>query len=202
MVTDCLPGEPGYEPSESSAAHQFFNTPASAVTSILPYMLPHGWRGERVLDLGAGDGGLLLPLLDYGVPREAITAVEVRPQCLDRLTRVAGHVVIADALTWAPDARYDLVITNPPGRKALAFAQAAYGLLSPRGEAWVLALLGFAAGSSRIAYHRRKRPDVYVCAQRPQFIEGRSNNTDWAWYCSPGRGRWQQIELGAPCEVA
>ena len=90
-------------------------------------LLLHGQRAERLLDLGAGSGSLLLIAWTLTRPAHA-AAIERQPEQLDRLRRtLRAHAIPAPALQAdlrapathraALDAlggRPDLIVANPP----------------------------------------------------------------------------------------
>ena len=71
--------------------------------------------GELVIDLGAGTGGLTLPLLDAGA---RVIAVELHPGRAHRLReRIAGRtavVVESDLRAFSPPGQPFRVLANPP----------------------------------------------------------------------------------------
>jgi 16S rRNA (cytosine967-C5)-methyltransferase len=73
--------------------------------------------GEAVLDLCAAPGGKTLQLAAAGA---AVTALDISAPRLARLrenlarTGLAATVVAADALDWAPEARFDAILLDAP----------------------------------------------------------------------------------------
>ncbi len=74
-------------------------------------------RGERVLDLCAAPGGKTLQLAAAGAD---VTALDVSGPRLARLhenltrCRLQARVVVADALVWEPEDRFDAVLLDAP----------------------------------------------------------------------------------------
>lgn len=85
-------------------------------------------------------------------------------------------------------ARWDVVITNPPFSLAAEFIRHALPLAP-----WVVMLLrlNFLGSAKRSAFFRKEMPDVYVLPNRPSFTEdGRTDATEYAWMVwTPERGR-------------
>lgn len=190
----CLPGLEGDRPTISDHAAQFFPTPPEAVDAILPHIWPHGYDGRSVCELGAGDGHILRRLRAFGVPREAITAVELRPQCAERLAPLAGRVLCpTDALEFARISGFTnaIAICNPPYGDMLGWAQAC---LQVGREGWLLGLLSFMGSAGRSTFHRIHQPDGYVMTWRPDFTGGGANPRDHAWFRFPGTGQWQPLD--------
>lgn len=197
-MSTCLPGLEDCARTASEPGHQFFCTPDSATDAILPHIFPRGWHGQRVIELGAGDGHILRRLRAYGVPREAITAVELRGVCEERLRPLAGDVIIGDALGWAPVLEpADVVICNPPYGAMLAWAEACLACRNAGGECWMLTIEGFMFGSGRVGFHRQHTPDVYALTWRPDFTGGGANPRNHIWTRFPGYGQWQPLERAA-----
>lgn len=114
------------------------------LADALPADLP-----ARMADLGAGWGYLSQAALGRaGV--ESIDLIEAESLALDcarlNVTDPRARFHWADALTFAPDRLFDGVVMNPPfhhGRKGdpalgRAFITAAAGMLTPRGQLWMV----------------------------------------------------------------
>lgn len=203
-MTGTLPGLEGEAHTHAESSDQFFPTPAWAVDAVMQLMVPIGFSGT-VLDLGAGDGGLISRILAAGVERHRITAVERRPQCEGRLRQIAGTVVIGDALEWADgreDRRFDLVVSNPPfgkgnpvmaGGLMLAFGEAMMRSIKPGGHCWELLRLEFMETVDRAPFLMSTTPDALVFSERVDFMGTNNQTRAHAWFHFPGSGRWRPI---------
>ncbi|WP_326523775.1 RsmB/NOP family class I SAM-dependent RNA methyltransferase [Sphingomonas sp.] len=86
------------------------------LAASLPARLIGGGRG-RVLDLCAAPGGKTMQLAAAGWD---VTALDIAQSRLARLsenlerTGLSAHIVVADALKWAPDAPFDAVLIDAP----------------------------------------------------------------------------------------
>jgi 16S rRNA (cytosine967-C5)-methyltransferase len=85
--------------------------------AALPARLLDAKPGEKVLDLCAAPGGKSLQLASTGAH---VTALDVSDARVVRLrenlerTRLTADVVIADALAWEPDTRFDAILLDAP----------------------------------------------------------------------------------------
>ncbi|MEO1563820.1 MAG: transcription antitermination factor NusB [Pseudomonadota bacterium] len=74
-------------------------------------------EGLSVLDLCAAPGGKTMQLAAGGAN---VTALDISEHRMTRLrenldrTKLTADVIVADALTWEPDAQYDLVVLDAP----------------------------------------------------------------------------------------
>jgi 16S rRNA (cytosine967-C5)-methyltransferase len=87
------------------------------LAASLPARLLGAGEGRRVLDLCAAPGGKTLQLAAAGWQ---VTALDVSKRRMVRLrenlerTGLSGKVVVADALTWEPEAPFDSVLLDAP----------------------------------------------------------------------------------------
>ncbi len=85
--------------------------------AALPARLLGPLTGKRALDVCAAPGGKTLQLAALGAE---VTALDSSAQRLERLhanltrTGLPARVVVADALTWTPEARFDAVLVDAP----------------------------------------------------------------------------------------
>jgi len=87
------------------------------LAATLPASLLGPGKGRRVLDLCAAPGGKTLQLAAAGWQ---VTALDISKRRLERLrdnlqrTRQEADVVVADALSWEPGARFDAILLDAP----------------------------------------------------------------------------------------
>lgn len=85
---------------------------------VIPYLMAHGSirKGDRVLEIGCGEGGNLAPLLDIGCRVVGVDYVASRidvakTMFADHPKRDALELVVADIYDWHPEeGGFDLII--------------------------------------------------------------------------------------------
>jgi hypothetical protein len=162
--------------SEVRDPADFYATPAWAVRRLLDRVpLPAGlW-----LEPCAGEGAIIRAVAD--VRRDVLFhAVECREECIPTLDRILHcQVAVRGSFLHVPvDPRYAAVLTNPPYRAALAFVQRA---LKFAPVAAFLLRLNWLAGRTRNPWLGSHMPDVFVLPDRPSFVDGGTDATDYAW---------------------
>jgi hypothetical protein len=107
-------------------------------------------------------------------------AVECRDECIPILDRILTcQVAVRGSFQQVPpDDRYACAISNPPFRSALAFVQHA---LKFAPIVIMLLRLNWLASRTRNAWLRTHVPNIYVLPDRPSFVGGTTDATDYAW---------------------
>ncbi len=76
-----------------------------------------------------------------------------------------------------------LIATNPPYNQAEAFIRKSLELLAPTGVAVFLLRLSFLSTQGRIPLFNERPPaEVHVLQKRPSFVNGRSDNSEYAFF--------------------
>ncbi len=143
------------------------------------------WFDGRWIDPCAGDGLLIEAVRAYaarmGFPPMWWDAVELRPECEEKLAARADKVIISDFMKVVP-ARYDVVMTNPPFSLAEEYVRAC----TPIAQRTLLLL--------RLNWIERhtdiidlKQPDIWVLPDRPSFGRNKhgkigTDATAYAWF--------------------
>ena len=164
--------------SESRVAFDVYPTPAWCVHRLLEEVeLPGGHWCEPA----AGDGAIIRAVRDV---RRDVTwsALELRSECQAALVKEGAEVQIGDALESPWQLRPELltlVITNPPYALAEAFLARA---LEASTSVALLLRLDFLGSERRSGLFRRVPPDIHVLPNRPSFVAGRTDASEYAWF--------------------
>ena len=133
------------------------------------------------LDPCGGDGSIIRAARPAFATTTAFTAVEIRPECEEKLKRCADRVVIADYLTTPCKA--DLIITNPPFLLAQEFIEKS---ISECPLSFYLLRLNFLGTAKRVEFWKTHMPwAVFVLPNRPSFDPSKPGGTDateYAWF--------------------
>lgn len=152
-------------------AHDFYRTPPEITRQFLA-VWARGKSPATILEPAAGDGAMLEPLREHW-PQAELSAWDITPQHPD---------VKPLAFFLSADTKHDLIITNPPYKHALEFAERGLEMLTPGGYLVLLLRLNFLASKRRAAFFRQHLPtDVYVLSRRPSFLQQTGENPrEWA----------------------
>jgi len=93
-------------------------------------------EGLRILEPSAGTGALVRAFEARGVHSADVVTIERERALCDVLERMGAHPVCADFEEWATttEERFDLVVMNPPFRRARQHVEAAFNLLVDGGS--------------------------------------------------------------------
>lgn len=165
-----------------------YETPPWAVRTIWPHVRPI--TGD-VLDPCAGRGAILETLVAHTLYQPAYLHARELDQA--RFLRIpTANKLRCDWLPFEEPLRPKLILTNPPYRLALDFAQKAVEHVRPYGgEVCMLLRLNFLGSMRRASWLCTHRPSVYVLSRRPSFTpDGKTDATEYAWFVwGGGRGR-------------
>lgn len=181
----------------SRHADDFYATPGWCTSALLHQLVIR--PNLAVLEPAAGEGAIVRELLKLGVPLN-ITAVELDPK---RSTIVGAlcRTHRTDFLRWAPQDKFDLIITNPPFAMSMEFVEASLRLLGADGVCAMLLRLNWLASMKRARFLQTYCPDVFVLPRRPSFTGGGTDATDYGWFVWRGpapreRGEVRVLAVG------
>lgn len=158
----------------------FYATPTDAIHNLLNHYVftPYG----TILEPGAGNGNIIKALREKGY-KNHISAVELRKEESENLKGLADEIIIADFLTYKTDAKYDVIIGNPPYSHAQDFIDRSLELLKPGGILIFLLRTNFLESKKRFEWWQDKPPTrLYVLAKRPSFTGKGTDATSYSWF--------------------
>lgn len=150
------------------------------------------WRPRiqirKILEPAAGDGAMLRPLHDR-FPTAAIFARDIDPSPLTNGYAVRERDFL-DREQWKASgdpAKFDLIFTNPPYKRALDFAARSFELLRPGGYLVLLLRMNFIESARRKAWWKKHMPEeVVFLSSRPSFYKSEkgasSDASGYAWF--------------------
>lgn len=175
------------KPGHERVANDLYSTPSWCVRRLV-----EGF--PELCDLSMSSRGVWLePAVGKGHIIEAVNSViPVRPfwdACeIDAATVEEGalqnvepgNLFIGDFKDFEPSNKYQVIITNPPYSLAMDFVEKAMSM-QPK---YVIMLLrtNFLASEGRASFMQAHTPDLYVLPNRPTFVRGKSDNTEYAWF--------------------
>lgn len=168
--------------------NDFYPTPARTTRLILPHLPP----ATRWLDPCAGTGALL------DVVREErratiVQGIEIDPARALVCQEKGLDVEVNDALAIPTWPAMHVILENPPFNLAMEFLERSlFEAKKHDAIVCVLLRLAFLEGQARADFHRANPADVYVLAERPQFIDPK------AWRPCPKCKGAKTIAYGAP----
>lgn len=174
-------------------AHENYPTPDWCVERLLESgallpLLRDNLASLRFLEPCAGDGAIIRAAGAYQT-RAQITAritwdaVDIQHKHFTALLQApdVDRVRIDDFLRYGdnlPTGRYDAIVTNPPFSLAIPFLDICLRLAP---VVCFLLRLGFLSSKDRHLRLLGRVPDVNVLPNRPRFVRGQSDNSDYAW---------------------
>lgn len=172
-----------------------YMTPPWAVDVILPF-LPLT-NHTTVLEPCCGTGNVLERVRAHGVESASLRGIEIDAGRADTARARGFNVETANALSadWGSP---DVIITNPPYRRALEFATKAVEVARGKGTVALLLRLGFLETLKRREWHVANPCDLFVFPRRPSFFGSGSDGAAYGWFVwAPCRGNRYWV-LDAP----
>jgi len=169
-----------------------YPTPSWPVVRFLEKLPADIPLGGKWLEPCAGDGAIIQTIndtcLDNDCDAPEWSAIELRVLALPALTEVVdpSEIVIGDFLEVTSGAfdpgmsrdRWDVIISNPPYSIAMEVIERSFQMAR-----FVIMLLrvGFLESDERVEWVKAHTPDIFVLPNRPQFVNGRTDNCAYAW---------------------
>lgn len=164
-------------------ANDLYSTPSWCIRRLVekfPELCSLNMHSRGVwLEPAAGKGNLIQEL-NLTLPSRPIwDAFDIDAQHEAELKKL-GDTTIGDFrhMTVKQHA-YEVIITNPPYSIAMPFIEKAMQF-NPKYTIMLLRT-NFLASEARANFMQNHTPDVYVLPNRPCFVRGKSDNTEYCW---------------------
>jgi hypothetical protein len=173
---------------KKSKKNDFYVTPTAVIEDFYKQTKNELWRWcnlETILDPCAGTGQFKRALMPY-LPDSRWTQIDIAPKSSD--------IMSFDFLTTQHPGRiFDLCISNPPYTLADQFVEQA---LSVSHKVIFLLRLNFLGSQKRDAFFKTYMPVyIYVIPQRPSFLEGGNDATEYAWFVWDAHTTYKQASI-------
>lgn len=177
-------------------AEDYWPTPRWCTEALLRVHPPY--YANYIIEPSAGEGAIAEVLIEHGL---AVTAVEIRLECLPALSKLKCRYVIEDwlridgATLHTEDAPFG-IIGNPPYNPASLMLAHAERCLSVNASYVALLLpMSFLNSLGRLAFHvKRPVTGLYPLANRPRFTAG-GGKREIAWFVWDKQFTAQRIEV-------
>jgi hypothetical protein len=151
----------------TKTANEFYPTPAWCVHRIIENLtLPRGRWLEPCVGYGAICDAVYLPSIRWTKIDIADTGYQ----------QIQGDYLAMDASSMQ---KFAACIMNPPFSRAVEFATQA---MKHCRVVVMLQRMNWLASESRNEWLRANTPSVYVLPNRPSFINGTTDNQEYAWF--------------------
>lgn len=143
------------------ARHDYYPTPVSAIKPMLLQFDREKLRKASVLEPCVGDGSIL-----DRVPAKTKVGIDIQTG--------------TDYLSYCPQQRFDVIMTNPPFSIALPFLRKS---LSEADTVVYLLRVNFLGSKKRKRFWQANPPThLFVLSARPSFTGGGTDSTEYAWF--------------------
>jgi hypothetical protein len=135
----------------------------------------------NILDPCAGNLAYSDAIKNYDFPDyKEINTIDIRDD--------SAALIQANYLTWVPDKKYDLIISNPPFYLALDFIKKALQDVQDGGLVIMLLRLNFLGSQERLPFWKENMANAaFIHSKRMKFIKGKSGDS-----CEYAHFVWQK----------
>ena len=161
--------------------YDFYATPVDVVENLLNNIDLNQY-GDKVLEPSAGNGNICRCIKSH-YPNKRVTALEIREEELESLTKCSDKVIIGDYLQIDMESKYDIIIGNPPYSNAIEFVNKSLELLEENGVLIFLLRTAFLESKSRYSFWQEHPVSgLYVLSKRPSFTGKGTDATSYSWF--------------------
>ena len=173
--------------------YDFYATPIDCVENFINNYGIDRIKGN-ILEPSAGNGNVIQALRQKKV-QGIITAVELRDEERDSLTRISDKVIIDNFLEWEADKDYDVIIGNPPYTYAREFIEKCFKIANENTVIIMLVRTAFLESKSRYEFwQQHPLSGLYTLSKRPSFTGKGSDATSYSWFIWDNRTDKQEIK--------
>lgn len=162
--------------------HDFYPTPLWVTRRLLERLdIPEGLRW---LEPAVGDGAIVEAVTESNVVGHFVCNDIRRSKTFEGECQASGWdlTYLSYLSHYYSPREFDVAITNPPFSLANEFA---LKMRRDAASSLLLVRLSF-LGSQKRAWLADDMPDVYVLPNRPSFVNGRTDNSEYCWLHWPG----------------
>ena len=179
--------------------NDFYETPLAFAATTMYNIACDPVNVKTALDPGAGRGVWGQALRRFN-PTAHITGIDIQPlseliEDHDMFKETYNEWHNTDFVEWETDAKYDLIMGNPPFKLVHEFVDKSLGLLAPKGQLVFLMRLAMLESQKRYKTWWTHSPirKVMVSPRRISFTgDGKSDDTAYAMFI------WQEGFEGKP----
>lgn len=174
--------------------HDFYATPIDCVENFINNYGIDRIKGN-ILEPSAGNGNIIQALRQKKV-QGIITALELRDEERDSLTRISDKVIIDNFLEWEADKDYDVIIGNPPYTYAREFIEKCFKIANENTVIIMLLRTAFLESKSRYEFWQQHPLScLYTLSKRPSFTGKGFDATSYSWFIWDNRTDKQEIKV-------
>lgn len=174
-----------------------YQTPYSSIDRFLE---EYGFGEDEILYDPCAGGCNIIQRTKLHSPDNKWIATEIDPKHEDALQKAEVPYLIKDFLQITDEdikqltngKRVNTIFTNPPYSLAMEFIQKSLKIAD---TVIMLLRVNFLGSIKRNKFLRQHTPSIYVLPNRPSFINGKTDATDYAWFVWDNRFWMDQARI-------
>lgn len=174
--------------------YDFYPTPTNVIRDLFNNFDLEEY-GNKILEPGAGNGNFICVLKEL-YPKKHITAIEIREEEKESLSKLSNEVKIENFLNTSNNQKYNIIIGNPPYSKAIEFIEKAFDLLDDNGILIFLLRTAFLESKSRYEFWQKNPLSrLYTLSKRPSFTGKSTDSSSYSWFMWDKSTNKQEIRV-------
>ncbi len=179
---------------KSRKPYDFYPTPDEVIRNLFNNFDLNKY-GNKILEPGAGSGSFINVIKEF-YPDKEITAIEIRKEEKENLSKLSNEVKIEDFLNISNTQKYNIIIGNPPYSQAKEFIEKSLELLSDNGILIFLLRTAFLESKSRYDFWQRNPLSrLYTLSKRPSFTGKGTDSASYSWFMWDKSANKQEIKV-------